>query len=52
MTRRHNRHFCLDDNLTRCSGTTVYQGHRCSNWGHPDEAGTYWCHIHKGQDKP
>lgn len=49
MTRRHNRHFCLDDNLTQCRGTTRYYFTRCSNWGKPDQGGLYWCHLHKEQ---
>jgi hypothetical protein len=51
MTRRHNRHFYLDDNLTRCSGKTKYREFQCSNWGKPDALGIYWCHIHKGKEK-
>lgn len=50
MTRRHNRHFCLDDNLTQCRGATMYFFVRCSNWGRPDEQGQHWCHLHKEQE--
>lgn len=49
MTRRHNRHFALHDNLTRCSGVTTYKDYQCSNWGNPQEDGTYWCYQHKSQ---
>ena len=51
MTRRHNRHFYLDDDLTQCSGTPKGGAH-CHNWGKPNEAGAYWCHVHKGQAAP
>lgn len=50
MTRRHNRHFYLEDDLTMCRGATTYYFSRCHNWGKPGEDGTYWCHIHKVQD--
>jgi hypothetical protein len=48
MTRRHNRQFYLDDDLTQCSGTGV-GGHACNNWGKADGHALYWCHHHKGQ---
>ena len=49
--RRHNRHFHLEDDLTRCSGATTFYFYRCSNWGKPSEDGTYWCHVHLGQQR-
>lgn len=52
MTRRHNRHFYLDDDLTQCRGAARYFFVRCSNWGGPNAQGLYWCHIHKEQEAP
>jgi len=53
VTRRHNRHFCLDDNLTQCGGTSgagTKWAQRCHNWGKPDARGLYACHTHRGQE--
>lgn len=51
MTRRHNRHFYLDDDLVQCEGTSgrgTKWAQRCGNWGKPGAIlkGLYWCHIH------
>ena len=50
MSRRHNRHFYLDDDLVQCRGATRYFFVRCSNWGRPTTKGLHWCHLHKEQE--